>query len=599
MKKHLANFSPLVFVAACALLAAIIGIFAVSNYQREKNLMQTVLLQKADTVKRIVYTSFRKSLRETIAYKNSNEINALDDLQRATEQAKEQQGVISVLVVRQDGEIIAGALNREIGSKVSKSDLDFIDNVFQPNATGEFFRYKKDLQNIEDSFQTVMVFNPIRVQASSMMRPRHIMPQYHQEIDNDRPDKYLSLLKNSFDRVPTVLIVELGLDSFNLSLKQQRGQIVVLSFVLLLVGIGGWLSLLTLQGFKGSQLKLSQLKNLTDHLVSSLPIGLICVDSNGQVQLANQAAIAYLPISQALVGSPLKNLLDKSWWLVISRSQASGFPVEISSLSKDGVSRIFLVTVVDARNADGKVDGYVVLIQDLTVQKNMEEELQRNVRLASLGKMAAGVAHELRNPLSSIKGLGTLLRSKFEKNSDEWQTAQVLVDEVERLNRSISELLNYAKPKEENHDTVNLKESIEKAASLINLDLKEIVADIYIVFPKEDVFVQGNLDRLNQVFLNLLLNSLQAISQNGVIEVECRIDGKTAIITIADDGCGVAPDILPHIFDPYFTTKNNGTGLGLAISSKIIEEHGGDLFFESTVAKGSVVTVRIPVSAKM
>lgn len=597
MKKHLANFSPLVFVAACALLTAIIGIFAVTNYQREKNLMQTALLQKADTVKRIIYGSFRKSLRDTLSYKVTG-VNILDHLQRATEQAKEQQGVISVLVVREDGQIIAGALDREIGSKIAISDYDFIKNVFRTSGDGEIFRYKKNSHNVEDRFQTVMVFNPIRAQNSNMMRPRHIMPQRHQEkdIDDEGPDHYSSLLKVNFDGGKTVLIVELGLDSFNLALTQQRGQIVVLSIVLLLVGVGGWLSLLTLQGFKGTQLKLSQLTVLTDHLISSLPIGLICVDSQGQIQLANQAAIGYLPISQAIVGSPLKDILDKRWQLMINRSRTSGLPVEISSLSKDTTSKIFLVTVVDAKNVEGTVDGYIVLIQDLTAQKNMEEELQRNVRLASLGKMAAGVAHELRNPLSSIKGLGTLLRSKFDKNSDEWQTAQVLVDEVERLNRSISELLDYAKPKEESHDTVNLKESIEKATSLISFDLKEIAADIHITFPKEDIFVQGNFDRLNQVFLNLLLNSLQAISQNGTIEVGCRLDGKRAVITIADDGCGVAPDILPHIFDPYFTTKNAGTGLGLAISSKIIEEHGGDLLFESTVGKGSIVTVRMPTS---
>ena len=136
---------------------------------------------------------------------------------------------------------------------------------------------------------------------------------------------------------------------------------------------------------------------------------------------------------------------------------------------------------------------------------------------------------------------------------------------------------------------------VKKAILLVSLDVKAIAADMKIDFPAEDILLKGNLDKLNQVFLNLLLNSIQSLSEKGYIGIFCRVQSEKAVITLSDNGCGVRSEDLPHLFDPYFTTKADGTGLGLAISSKIIEEHDGELLFESVEGEGATVTVRIPI----
>ena len=594
MKNNLANFSPVVFAAACGLLAMIITVFAVANYQREKELMEDALFRQTDVVKRIVYGSLKKSIRDNLTYDDAK-VDLQEHLQRATEQAKEQRGVRSVLIVRGSGQIVAGAVAQTIGTMFDDSDRIFLEHFFNESGVKEQYRFKNDSNDADDSFQAVMRFDPMPNAKTKMKRPRHPMMRQHSgERGEVSSEKIFAYIQQSIGDKKTALLIDLEVDYFNIALKQQRKQIIVLSVVLLLVGVGGWLSLLTLQGFKGSQLKLSQMRVLTDHLISSLPIGLVCLDTADRIKFVNQAAINFLPLQHALVGVPLEDVLDAEWWQVVCASRLDNSPIEIKSSLNNDLSQVISVRVVEVKNEVGGGDGYVVLLQDLTEQKELEHELQTNVRLASLGKMAAGVAHELRNPLSSIKGLGTLLRSRFAENSDDWQTAQVLVDEVDRLNRSIGELLDYAKPREVMEEIICLQESVNKAISLVIFDVKAVAAEMKVDFPPEKILLKGNLDKLNQVFLNLLLNSIQSLDGHGAIELMCEIESGRAVITITDNGCGVSDADLPHVFDPYFTTKVEGTGLGLAISSKIIEEHGGELVFASQEGTGSTVTIRLP-----
>jgi len=227
----------------------------------------------------------------------------------------------------------------------------------------------------------------------------------------------------------------------------------------------------------------------------------------------------------------------------------------------------------------------------------IEKELQRSERLVALGKMAAGVAHELRNPLSSIKGLAILLQSKFndEKEKEGVEAANILVREVERLNRSIGELLDYAKPAKLNKINVNINVIVEKTVQLVNMDLE--AQDIALNLNIADTLpeIDGDEDKLNQVFLNLFLNGIQAMDKGGILTVNSYQSGKNVVIVVEDTGIGVANENLQKVFDPYFTTKSDGTGLGLAMSAKIIEEHGGDILLTSQPGDGTRVEVVLPV----
>jgi two-component system sensor histidine kinase HydH len=240
--------------------------------------------------------------------------------------------------------------------------------------------------------------------------------------------------------------------------------------------------------------------------------------------------------------------------------------------------------------------GRVMLMYDVTELKKLEAQIRRHDRLVALGKMAAGVAHEVRNPLSSIKGFATLLGSRFPKESEEGEAAGLLVSQVERLNRSITELLTYARPLPLAVAEVAIEPFIEDSLKLIQSDAREMGVAVHHEITLARKQVRLDKDRLNQVLLNLYLNSLQAMEHGGELRVSVREGDSpdTVEITVRDTGCGIAEDILERVMDPYFTTKPEGTGLGLAMVYKIIDEHGGTIKIASKEGEGTTVSMVLP-----
>ena len=228
----------------------------------------------------------------------------------------------------------------------------------------------------------------------------------------------------------------------------------------------------------------------------------------------------------------------------------------------------------------------------------VEEELQRSERLATLGKMAAGVAHELRNPLSSIKGLAILLKSKFIGEEEGIEAATLLVQEVTRLNRSIEELLDYAKASKLNKVTVDVNAIVKKIALLVEIDLEAQNISLDLNLTETLPALEADDDKLNQVFLNLFLNGIQAMdSGGGILAVSSHRKGKNVVVVVEDTGSGIAEENLQKVFDPYFTTKSDGTGLGLALSAKKVEEHEGEIVLASRPGEGTSVEVVLPIQA--
>ncbi len=225
------------------------------------------------------------------------------------------------------------------------------------------------------------------------------------------------------------------------------------------------------------------------------------------------------------------------------------------------------------------------------------QQLQRAERLAAAGVLAAGMAHEIRNPLVSIKTFVQLLPEKF-KDAEFRQTfSQIASQEVDRINRLLENLMSFAKPKPLNLKKVDLVEVIDKTLFLLSNDLA--AKDITLVkeYNKNgSIFIEGDEAQLRQVFSNLFLNGLQAMDNGGRLSVSIRLDipGKRCSVSISDTGPGIAPENLSRIFDPFFSTKTGGTGLGLAIAHNIIREHRGDIKVQSIQDMGSTFTVELP-----
>jgi len=400
----------------------------------------------------------------------------------------------------------------------------------------------------------------------------------------------------------TGLTILVGLDMSELEtvIDQHRYNIFITSLVLLLIGLGGWVSVLALQNYKSSENTLKQIQAFTNLLISRLPVGIITTGQDGVINTFNQAAAA-------MTGSEPAKAISRKPGAVLPSALASFFTPkdeaqeildkEIILPSPEGPNLTLHVSSVPIYDKEGHGSGRVLLLYDLTELKRLEKQVQRHEWLVSLGKMAAGVAHEVRNPLSSIKGLATLLGSRFSKDSEEKEAATLLITEVERLNRSVTELLNFAKPLPLEAKELDLREVIPDSLKLVDSDARELQVTISHAISPDLPKISADPDRLKQVLLNLYLNALQAMEHGGSLKVRAHRGKKENIvdIEIEDTGVGIPAELLERVLDPYFTTKPDGTGLGLAMVYKIIDEHGGTIKFDSETGKGTTVTVSLPI----
>lgn len=244
----------------------------------------------------------------------------------------------------------------------------------------------------------------------------------------------------------------------------------------------------------------------------------------------------------------------------------------------------------------------------------LKGEIERSRRLAAVGKLAAGVAHEIRNPLSSIKGFATYFKERYSNVKDDIEVADIMIQEVERLNRAVTQLLEFAKPLPVETKKINLKELITHSVKLIEYDNIQKNIKVNVDYKLKTDSIVTDPDRLNQILLNLYLNAVQAMDDNGelTIKVFSRFDDpqqiysghlekkseedlkNRLIIKIADNGKGIDEKDIEHIFDPYFTTRPEGTGLGLAMVHRAVESIGGEISVKSKKGEGAAFFIILP-----
>lgn len=237
------------------------------------------------------------------------------------------------------------------------------------------------------------------------------------------------------------------------------------------------------------------------------------------------------------------------------------------------------------------------IFRDMRKIRQLQEEIRRKEKLVAMGDLAAGVAHEIRNPLSSIKGFAKYFADRSPQGSEQHELAKVMAKEVDRLNRVITELLALVRPADLRFQRLAINEVIEHSLHLIRQDAqsKNIVLR-YRRCDKALPLVEIDPDRLTQVLLNLYLNAIQAMGAEGTLEVEVELTMDAAVrITVSDSGAGIPPEDLGKIFNPYFTTKATGTGLGLTMVQKVIEEHQGTIVVSRGQPAGTRFEIVIPL----
>jgi two-component system sensor histidine kinase HydH len=247
------------------------------------------------------------------------------------------------------------------------------------------------------------------------------------------------------------------------------------------------------------------------------------------------------------------------------------------------------------RTAEGLEESY----RKLQVQSEriiaFEEQLRRAEKLSTLGEMAAVLAHEIRNPLGSIRGTAEILRDDYQPGDPKHEFIEIQIKETERLNRVVEDFLRMARPQPPEMRRCSLREELETVVALVSRDAHNRGVSLRLEPTSEQAIVKGDGEKLRQAFLNIVINALQSTPSFGSVEIILNKVGEGFEISFRDSGPGIDPETMGRIFEPFFTTRQDGTGLGLAITKKIIDAHGGTLRLQSEKGNGTTVLVLLPV----
>ncbi len=605
-KTRLMFVSPWLLAAAIGLLSLIIVIFAANNIKRERGMLTEGLFLKGEAIIRFVEAGMRASMMSgmmgSIMGMNVPDADGAAHTQRLIEQASESPDIHYIAVIDVSGKVLVHSDPEKIGENIER---DF--NTLNQADRDSIFHIVSSTDSSNKVFEVLGPFKPFRTRGG-LRRWREQLRQKHSRkpggfSQGDVPPYSRVLSTLGSDTHPQFILVGLDMTELENTVRRYRYQMIFMSLTLLLVGLGGWISLMAAQSYSISQEALNRVQAFTGLLISRLPVGIIATDQDDRIRTFNSTA-------SAMTGRDVESVRNGEPEAVLPLEIARFFTLQDQSdeitdrdvvlKGADNMQYSLHLSSMPVYNQFSDFMGRVLLMYDLSELKRLEKEIQRHDRLVALGKMAAGVAHEVRNPLSSIKGFATLLGSKFKDGSQEHEAADLLVQEAERLNRSITELLNYARPTPLRKEAVDLGEIVDLGLKLISSDARVLGVKVSLDVEADLPAVSVDKDKINQVLLNLYLNGLQAMEHSTSakelkVSVHHDVHDGMLVIEVQDTGSGIPPEDLDKVLDPYFTTKPDGTGLGLALAYKIIDEHKGIIRFSSSKGEGTTVSVSLPI----
>lgn len=348
-----------------------------------------------------------------------------------------------------------------------------------------------------------------------------------------------------------------------------------------------------------------------EDILENLSEGLIAVDIDGRVSVFNQSAEKMSGVSRSLViGKGLKDAFRRDERLVemLTKTLREGrlFAEYEEKLHRRlGGTLPVGITTSQIFDAEGNLTGASALVKDLSGIKSLEAGSLRKERLAYIGTFAANLAHEIRNPLSGIRGAAQLLAKKV-KDESLADYMRVIMKEADRLNLILNDMLDFARPARLDRKPLNIHKVLDSVVLLLKDGMPP--ESFVKAYDPSIPDVLGDEGQLTQVFLNLVKNAKEALGKNGGIRLATRIitefhliedgsaSGKMVSVEVRDNGCGIKEEDLEKIFTPFFTTKPKGSGLGMAITLKIIKEHNGLLKIDSIPGEGTTVTVCLPIA---
>lgn len=571
------SIPPWIILGAAVIMAAIVVAMAIRNTNREKALASQTLLEKGAAILRAFESAARTGM---------NMRWGGTQLQVLLQETASQPGIFYLAVTDEDGTILAHSDSARIGERLHDAD----ETKSLETGPKEKWRIKEE-GGKQRVFEVYRYFAPMAGQGG----PGHPGERGWQEWCQWGPGNV------SLGSGRQIIFAGFDVAPFEEALDEDFRNTVILSGVLLLLGVGGVMMLFGAQSYRMSRRQLQNTQAFASEIINNLPVGLITTGSDGRVSVVNSAAesISGLKASQVAGRLPdevlptslcsLKGVIDRGEPVIEHETECT-FGEKSTPLS---------VSAAKIANDQGDFLGNIFIFRDLGEVRKLQEEVRRKEKLAALGSLAAGIAHEIRNPLSSIKGFAKYFESHSVQGSEGRELAAVMTKEVDRLNRVITELLEFARPSDLKTQPMNVNDLIMHTLRLVRQDAES--KKVKIEFSRDEGLPKIDIDpdRFTQALLNLYLNAVQAMDAGGVLSIDARTDAHGGVrIEVMDTGKGIPPESLGSIFNPYFTTKASGTGLGLAIVHKVVEAHHGDIKVRSELGRGTVFSIFLPTQLR-
>jgi two-component system sensor histidine kinase HydH len=566
-------------LGAVIVLVPIFVFWTLQNINKQKENMTNILLEKGAALVRSFEAGTRTGMMGMMGMNRGR-----FQLQRLLTETAQQSDIVYLIVTNTNGTILAHNDPAEIGerhgrdldlARISRSDKVEWRQVSNPDGA--------------DTFEIFRQFSPTH--------PRFRGPHGRMMADMFRQLRINPVIPGL--NAGYIIFVGLDMGPIEAARKADTRHTVIMALILLLIGFAGIGSLSLAQAYRSAKTSLTRIKAFSDNVVENMPIGLVAIDGDGRIASFNQTAESVLQLSsRENLGKKANEVLPRELWSLTDelKTEKGIIEKEMDCPLEDGRMIPLDSSVSLLEGDDGTFLGYIILFRDLTEVQNLKREVETSRRLASLGRLAAGVAHEIRNPLSSIKGFATYFRERYKEIPEDKRTAEIMVQEVDRLNRVISQLLDFTRPLTINKRSTPLQGLIQHSLKMIEGQAREknIKISTDLLPEIKEIFLDS--DKINQVLLNLYLNAIEAMEKGGALSVDVLWDedSQRTMIRVSDNGVGISKNDLIHVFDPYFTTKQSGTGLGLAIVHKIVESHRGEVRVESETGKGTTVTISLP-----
>jgi two-component system, NtrC family, sensor histidine kinase HydH len=562
----------LALILASSLLAAILAVTTVRNMNREQHLLENFLLQQGLTLIRSFEAGARTSMR--------HHMTGTEPLETLVEETTKEESVAYIRIVWENGETVA-----ESGDLPPAIKKDEIQRILAAKAA-----ITRTLEG-KSIFELARVFEPLPPLMSRRGRiteplspPNSMRGRMHNQMQK--------LHKEQQKKGRQLIMVGLGTSDFDAARQEDRNQALFMGALLFLLGSAGLYFLFLYQSIRVGKSTLANMQLYTENVIESMPAGLITINSKGDIVSCNSKAEQLLSRHLAeMEGVILEELFP---------SLPADLPQEQLLLEKDVFCRNSIGEDIPIKlstspllNHAGERNGLVIILRDMREIRKIEQQLELSRRLASLGRMAAGVAHEIRNPLGTLRGFAQYFGNEAGAGTDGEKYATLMISEVDRLNQTISSLLQFARAREPQCIQVKADELFGKLSSLMEADFAAGQIAFHLRYDPE-LLLFADPDLLLQVLLNLLKNSISVTDKGGNVTLTVQQQNNEVCIQVSDTGHGMTEEEQEKLFDPFFSTRKDGTGLGLAVSHQIVEQHNGRIEVESKRGLGTTMKVIFP-----